>query len=166
MATTCQKTPTFNTYHLYRCHVSTCISKPGIRKPRDRERLHTIMCMYACLSADIMKKSGILMQLCTIIYPHPGCKGKERGKAKIPTYFKAQKPWQGNLLLAATDFWKYTSSNTPKLSWLQERNKVASPPNPWERLPQLNLPCLHRPEYYFSTKNPTKTLSVLETVYT
>lgn len=144
MATTCQKTPTFNTYHLYRCHVSTSISKPGIRKLHGRETLHTFMSTYACSSAEIMRKSGILMQLFTIIYPHPGCKGKERWKAEILTYFKAQKPWQGSLLLAALDFWKHTTRNTlSSLGYKKKQGCISS--NPWEGLPQLNPPHLHRP---------------------
>lgn len=52
MATACQKPPTVNMCHLYRCRVSKSISKPGIHKPYDRENLHTIMCMYAHLSAE------------------------------------------------------------------------------------------------------------------
>lgn len=110
-------------YHLYRCHASKSVAKPGIHKTYDSENVHTIMCMYAHLSAEIMEKSSIQMQLFTVIHPHPGCKGKGRLKAEIQTYFKAQKPWQGSLLLATTDFFKNTSRNTPKLSWLQERNK-------------------------------------------
>lgn len=109
-----------------------------------QEDLHTITRVYAHFSADRTEKSGTPLQLFTVTHPHPGCKGKDRQKVEILTCLQVQKPWQRSLLLANTDLLKNTSINTPKLSWFQERNKVAFPPNPWEGLSQLNPPHLDR----------------------
>lgn len=110
-----------------------------------QENLHTITCVYAHFSADRTEKSGTRLQLFTVTHPHPGCKRKDGQKVEILTCLQEQKPWQRRLFLANTDLLKNTSINTPKLSWLQERNKVAFPPNPWEGLSQLNPPHLDRP---------------------